>query len=440
MPTAADSELLKMHGWPLGVNNRVRETEPVSETSGGLGVSHMPASFHLREAINVDLTRFGHPLRRKGFSLVTAGFAHSLWSDPALDYGLCVHEGELCRVSSMGSLLPLREVHAYAPMSYATVNREVFWSNGLEMGRVDDVLALHWSLPRPAILQATVTSGALPPGRYRLASVYVDTFDEEYGASDELVVDVAEGEGLDVTVPGQWPTDAAAVRVFASQPNGEILYEVTTGTAPGAFTLHANMLGRGREIETLNLEQPKPGTIVRYFNGRIYTARHDTVVFTEALRYGLTRPSQGIYMFPSDVTLLEPVSDGVYVGSKEGVVFLRGMDPYDITQINVLSHSPVPRAVTRVPGEFFESNEGLVPVWWGHDGAMVAGLPGGRIQQLSKDRLAVPRFGSGAMMYREQEGMAHVVSSLQKGGEYSAMGASDSVVATVRRNTTKLNC
>lgn len=437
MPTASDEDLLTMDGWPLGVNNRVRETEPASSTDER---NRIPTSKYLREAINVDLTRFGHPLRRKGYSLVQAGFTHSLWSDPTLDYGLCVHEGELCRVDTHGNLSPLREIHAYAPVSYATVNQEVFWSNGLQMGRVDSSGALHWSLPAPAVPQTAVVQGSLPAGRYRISSVYVDEFDEEYGASKEVVVEVAEGQGVDVTLPGQWPDEAVAVRVFASQPDGEILYEVTTGTAPGTFTLNPNMLGIGREIETLNLEPPKPGTIVRYTNGRIYLARRDTVTFTEALRYGLTRPAQGIYMFPSDVTLLEPVADGVYVGSKEGVVFLRGTDPYDVTQINVLSHSPVPRAVTRVPGEFFESNEGTVPVWWGHDGAMVAGLPGGGVQQLSKDRLAVPRFNAGAMMYREQEGMAHVVSSLQKGGESSAMGASDSVVATVRRNTKKLNC
>lgn len=437
MPTAPDGDLLQMDGWPLGVNNRARETEPGMATNVR---GRMSTSLYLREAINVDLTRYGHPLRRKGYSQVASGFTHSLWSDHALDYGLCVHEGELCKVGSSGGLTALREVHAYAPMSYATVNREVFWSNGVNMGRVDSTGALHWSLPKPPVPVAQAVSGDLPPGRYRIASVYVDEFDEEYGASDEVVVDVVEGQAVDVTIPGGWPAEAAAVRVFASQPDGEILYDVTTGTAPGTFTLQRNMLGRGREIETLNLEPPKPATIVRYFNGRIYTARHDTVVFSEALRYGLTRPAQGIYMFPSNVTLLEPVADGVYVGSTEGVVFLQGMDPYDVQQVNVLSHSPVPRASTRVPGEFFEVNEGMVPVWWGHDGAMVAGLTGGRVEQLSKDRLAVPRFNAGAMMYREQEGMAHVVSSLQKGGEDSAMGASDSVVATVRRNTTKLNC
>ena len=438
MPTPSAGDTLDMQGWPAGVNNRIRETEPGAVTDRR---NKPNASLHLREAVNVDLTQFGHPIRRKGYDLLEAGYTHSLWSDPSIGYGLCVQEGWLCTLSATGVVTQLREIHAYARVSYAVVNQQVFWSNSLEMGRVDDAGSLHWSLPEPPIpTLATTSNGAMSAGTYKVATVYVDEFDEEYGASETALIEVSEGQGFDVSVAGGWPTEAQDLRIFISQPNGEILYETATLSTPLTLSISPGILGRGREVETRDLKQPKPGKIVRYFNGRMYIARNDTVIFTEALRYGLTRPAQGIYMFASPVILLEPVADGVFVGTKEGIVFLRGMDPYDITQTNVLSHAPVPNAVTRVPGEFMESGDSSVPVWWGEDGAMVAGQTGGQVVQLTKDRLAVPMFSSGAMLYREQEGMAQVVSSLNKGGQISAMGASDSVVAEVRRNTTKLNC
>lgn len=437
MATPKASNTLTMDGWPLGVNNRVRETEPGRSTTFRDTIN---TSLYLREAVNVDLTQFGHPIRRKGYTLSASGYTHSLWSDPSIDYGLCVHDGWLCKVSATEVLTPLKEVHAYSRVSYAVVNQEVFWSNGLETGRVDEEGTLHWGMPEPAApVLAVVNGGALAAGEYKVAAVYVDEFDEEYGASDVAVKKVEDAQALEVTVPGSWPVEAVAVRVFVSQPNGEIFYETFTVQSPGKATVHPGMLGVGRELETQDLKQPKPGKIVRYFNGRVYIARNDTVIFTEPLRYGLTRPSQGVYMFASPVILLEPVADGVFVGTKEGVVFVGGTDPYDVAQRSVLSHAPVPNATTRVPGEFMGSGESTVPVWWGEDGSMVAGLNGGEVAQLTKDRLAVSEFSTGAMLYREQEGMAQVVSSLDRGGQQSSMGASDSVVAEVRRNTNKLN-
>ena len=67
---------------------------------------------------------------------------------------------------------------------------------------------------------------------------------------------------------------------------------------------------------------------------------------------------------------------------------------------------------------------------------MEVGLPGGEIRQLTQDRLAVPDFSSGAILAREKEGMRHLVSVLKQPGE-NALGASDSVVAEIRRNALK---
>lgn len=433
MPTPSNSDLLEMNGWPRGINNRARETEPVITTDAR---DKIPASQFLREAVNVDLTRFGHPLRRKGYALESSGYTHSLWAEPHSDVGYCVHEGKLCEVSSSGEIRELQDIHAYAPVSYAYINDVVYWINEVERGGIVGGQSTFWAVGKPPAPVLTLENEPiLQEGHYRVAFACIDAKGEEYGAVESSMY-VPEGKGLSALLTGPWTENAVAVKVFVSRPDGEVLYEIPVELYyPEKISIRPDLLGRGRECETLDLDAPPVGHIVRYYNGRLYVAHKNTVVFTEPLRYGLTRPATNIYMFPTRIRLLEPVVDGIYVGHDYGVDFLQGVDPFDVRQTNVLRHAPIQRAVTHVPGEFMDAAEGDVPVWWGVDGAMVAGMPGGQIKQLTKDRLAVQSFNAGAMMYREQEGMAHVVSSMAKAGEESRLAATDSAVATVRKNT-----
>lgn len=437
MPTPLDNDVLRMDGWPKGVNNRVRETEDQAAVRNQFEV---PPSKWLREAVNVDLTHLGHPLRRTGYQQLVSGFTHSLWSDEYISYGLCVHEGHLCQITTDNGVLlePLVEVTPFLPMAYTVVNGVVYYANGVDKGRVLGGTATHWGLPEPGQPELGTAAGNLFPGTYYVALTFVDYYGEEYGASDPVEI-VVESDAITVTPPTPWPDEVNKCNVYVTQANSEVYYFTKSLFAPGSVTVTQSDLGKGRVLETLDFKQPQSGHILAYFNGRIYIARNDTVFFTEPLRYGLTRPAQGIYMFPDRVELLAPTNDGVYVGYKGQVSFLSGMDPYEVTQVAVLPYGPIPRAITYVAGERLGVPERYVPVWWGSDGVMVAGLAGGRVRQLTRDRLAVPKHELGAMMLREREGMSQVVSVLRRGGETNAMGASDSIVAEIRRGCKKLN-
>jgi hypothetical protein len=145
-------------------------------------------------------------------------------------------------------------------------------------------------------------------------------------------------------------------------------------------------------------------------------------------------------MFPSNITLLEPSGGGIYIGTTDGIFYLAGEDPYNTTQSQVGSYGNVPYAISRIPGEKFGIGiEDEVPVWWGKDGVLVVGLPNGELKQLTRDNLAVPEFAVGAVAMREYDGMSHIVSSLRSSDGVNTMGASDTVVAEVRRNDIVLN-
>lgn len=440
MPTPSDNDVLRMDGWAKGVNNRLRETE---SEAGSRNQFDIPNSPWLRAGINVDLTKLGHPLRRSGYVKLSNGFTHSLWNDPGIDYALCVKGGWLTAVHASDGVTEeqLIQVTPYLPMSYCAVNGVVYYGNGVDKGRVNRNLdVLHWGMPEPAtpILSASA-GGSMFPGLYHVAVTFEDVFGEEYGASEPAEITLAANSQLTVLVDAPWPPEAAQANVYVTQADSEVYYRTKILMSPGSVAIGVSDLGKGRTLETLDLRQPQSGHSLQYFNGRIYIARNDMVIFTEPLRYGVTRPAQGIYMFPERVELLAPSTDGVYVGWQGQVAFLAGRDPYDVTQLAVQAVGPVPRAMTYVPGERFGVNARHVPVWWGLDGVMVAGLPNGEVRQLTRDRLAVPKHEVGAMMVREREGMSQVVSVLRRGGDTNLMGASDSVVAEIRRDCVKLN-
>lgn len=432
MTSPRDKDILTIPGWPGGINNRARETENVNVDNR----LRIPAGEFLRSAINVDLTQQGKPLRRRGYASVEAGFAHSLWRVGDVPFALMVRDGYLCTVSGPEPLIEqLTSVDWSRLMSYTTVNDRVYFSNGLDKGYITfDGQLRPWGTPVPAVAVLTPTADlSLNAGQYQVAVTYTGADGEEGGASEAGTITVVQGGGFTVAMPAA-PAEAVQRNVYVTQANSEVftLYR-TVPAATLSVVVSLSGMGAGRVLETQHLEPVIAGDIVRYFNGRIYFAVDEAVFFTEALRYGLVRYSQALYMMPKPVTLLEPSEDGLYVGYGDTVVFLGGGNPYDVTNTRVNSRGAVLGTGTRVPGYFLDRELEHVPVWWTQRGGMVAGFPGGEAQQLTQDRLAVPSFGAGAILAREREGMRHLVSTLRQPGENS-FGASDSVVAEIRRN------
>jgi hypothetical protein len=350
MTTPPDNQLLRMDGWPGGVNNRVRETEQVVMRDG----EAIPSSQFLRRALNVDLTAEGHPLRRKGYQLAEAGFAHSSWycREQALFY--VVVDGLLKVGRKPSELTPVADVNRYLPMSYAWFSDAVYFSNGADSGKYSTQIGL-----------------------------------------------------------GVWPTDAYI------PPKAEYRDGIVS--------------------DPYEYEPMKPGQLLATHKGRLYSAQDNILWFSEPMRPEHTRTATNFYKFAYTIEMVQPVNDGLYVADKTGVVFLSGTDPFDVTRVSVYPHPVVPKAFAQIPGEKFGVAFDYVPVWWSKDGVMLLGLPSGQIRQLTRDRLAVPEFGYGAVSLREREGISQVVSSLQKGGDENNMGATDTVVAEIRRNDITLN-
>lgn len=435
--TPDEKSVLTMDGWPGGVNNRIRETEQKVMREDAA----IPSSQFLRQALNVDLTAEGHPIRRKGSVELETGYAHSVWSDDQLGIFCVVKDGVLyfCPSADTTTAYASVSVNRYLPVSYVQANDSIYWSNGSDLGEfhVPTKTARNWGVPvgvaktRDSYREGADHKG--PMGRLQ-AITYVDQYGREGGASE--ITSISD-ENSTISV-GQFPENILEARVYASDVNSERLYRISSVFGPTTVPV-SDKSSRGEVLKTASMKPPKPGQLLAHHKGRIYIARNQTLYFTEPLDYHLTRPSQGIFMFPSYITLLQPAENGIYVGHAQGVEFISGTDPYDVQQRRVSNYAPVEYTGTRLPGSWFGQAVADLPVWWDKNGVLVLGLPDGQLTELTRDRLAVPEYAQGAVSYREQDGMAHIVSSLRSSEGVTKMAANDTVVATIRTNNIVLN-
>jgi hypothetical protein len=222
-------------------------------------------------------------------------------------------------------------------------------------------------------------------------------------------------------------------RVYVTDANGDAFYATAELPTPGFKSIGISSIGRGRPLDTMYRMPPPPGQIVRHFSGRIYIASGNILYFTDALRYEAVTPARSILMFPNEITLLEPAADGLYIGHGDSVDFLAGTDPFKMQRRLALNAAPVPGTGTQVPGKYLSMPYEYVPVWWSQTHGFTIGAPGGEAFIETAERLAETKFGAGAMITREHEGMTQLVSTLRQPNG-SAARATDSVVAEVRRN------
>lgn len=387
----------------------------------------------LREATNIDLDRLGRPRTRPGYVLRYSGTAiHSLWSDGIRT--LFVEGGSLKRLLPDWSARTLTTgLSPGAAVSYASVDGVIYWSNGAQAGRVlADDTASAWGVPGPAgqPLLAALATGGLDAGIYQVAVTFAGSDGEEGGTGLAASVTVSSGGGIRLTAIPQG--QASLIRVYASPPNGDgLLHHVDVPMGTTSLTLTKTL--RGAALETQFSAPIAPGQIVRYFAGRMWVADGAFLKFSLPLRYGLYRPAQDFFLFPSAITVLEPVADGLFVVADQ-TYFLAGVVPAQMVRRRLSGDTGVVGTGAQVEARHFGVEGGdHVAYWLGSRGAVV-GTAGGGIRHLTDGRINLPAYASGASLFRERQGVRQVITTTRTPGPGSGFGAADSAVAEVVKN------
>lgn len=426
-----DPKMPRWAGFPAGLNNRA--------TDAPLDANGNPAA--LREAVNVVLDQQGKPRRRPGLTaIVEAERAHSLFDAGA--HLLAWVDGSFNAYDRDMGATPLRAL----PDRYitcATDDFDVYWSNGVEQGRIAEDLGLHpfWvGTPTPVTL-AVSGAGGLSAGRYEVAVTAVDADGRESGASGPVQATLADGQGLAVTLPAL-PAGGALWRVYVTPPDGEVFYQCAE--LPGnATTCAIGVHTPGAKLDTLWLDVLPPCAQLRAGHNRLYALDKNVLMFSEPYRIGLMHPDNHV-VIGTDCTLLEPLGDGetagCWVADHKRTYWMGGADPANWSQIAKYPHAAVPGSSMTLPGTRLglETTD-LVAYWIAANGTPCIGLPGGQLMPLRESSLALPvngeRGASGLMLF---DGIAQVLSSVFGASPNLAADhafARDSAEATVRRRT-----
>jgi hypothetical protein len=411
---------ITLEGWPAGINNVAKDTA-------------LPDGF-LRDALNVDLDNSGKPRIREGRTKVYAGVqTHSLHKAVC---GLVFVEG-----TTLNSLLPDNTASSIGNLvsgdrvEYEELNDTTFLTNGFEVWTLDAQknLALN-GVERPEgqpLPSFTSAVGALEPGRYLFAVTFVSSRGEESGAS--LAIDVTTSSRGSVVL-NNIPQNSSAshVRIYGTEPGGEVLREFAE-VPMGVTSFNITRTVQGRLLETQFMRRLPAGRLIRHFKGRLYVARGDTLWYSEALRYGLCSPADNFISFSEEITVVQPVEDGIYVVADK-TYFFSGTNPKEFRQVIVSNYQAIFGTGVRVRGSIFDPEiVGDVAYWYSRAGAML-GLAGGIVRPLMENSVALPSYEEGVTGLREENGIRQAVTALRGSGTAAKFAMGDEFVVTVKRN------
>ena len=371
----------------------------------------------LSSATNVDLDETGRVYRRFGYSLLAAkASAHSLF---ALGRLACYAAGtQLYRLdlADFSGASVATGLTAGAPLTYVGVNGAVYWGNGYQSGVLTPSVGRSFGLTPPAVPALFETPGGFPAGRYGVTATYVRDDGQESGAPQIKVITLPANSGISVTVEASSDPTVVRKNVYMTGPDGEVAFFAgTLANGSGAAVYTQPTLGVVPLITLAKTPLP-PARVLAYYNGRVYGASGAHLYYSDPYNFELMDPRQNVVSFDSQVNVVAPVLDGLFVGTDTATYFLSGADPSDFVRRAVAPYGAVWGKAVQVPGEFVSKDRetrraGNVVLWMSKKGPCY-GTDGGEFKNMTSDRLIRPDATYSANLFRASSGTYHFVSSV----------------------------
>lgn len=384
----------------LGVNNRRADTD--------LAVPKVGA--YLRFGVNVDLRESGRMQRRKGFTESLAGSdCHSLWATPDESRAYAVDGTTLYELSGAPEAIAKTTVRSgLVPgtrLSFTDVNGTTIYTDGTVLRKI--IAGADYPLGPPMLavtpLIAAAGAGALPAGKYQLCFAYLGTDMQQSGSTTPQQIDVAEGQAIAITgLPAAFPTGVQGVMVYMSPVNGDQLMlaqVLASAQTTLSITTIPQLTGR---CQTLLLKPMPAGNIVRANNGRLLVAAGQILHYSDPYALALTQPGRNYIPFATEITVIESVKTGTYVATADKTYFFAG-DIAAAEAVEVLPYGAVPGTGGTSPDN--------MKAWWMSTRGLVQAA-GGEVKNVQEQAIAINKAAAGAAMFREQDGIKQVVTSL----------------------------
>lgn len=346
---------------------------------------HRARDTDLVQATNVDIGLTGELSRRGGFSLEDADCHKNVHQGKG--FMLATNGADLRAVTESSSTV-IHPALGSSRVWYCNLpDGRTTFSNGLIHGITNGAAGMEWSIPFPASLgHADALPGALFPGSYRYHLTYVRLADLAEGpalSSEPITID--QGGLLLEALPVR---AGYAINVYLSGKDGEGAYlaGVTTGAE---FTFAGQNSTLITPCRTLGMRPMPVGTVTAFWRGRLIVAVGNAIWASEPWAPHLTK-WRGFIQFPGDVTMVQAVESGLWIGTTEDLVYLGG-DNFEGMRYSSTGVGPVVlgSGVT-VPGDKIGLGEGRGAPGDAFiciaGGLLVAGFSNGQATRLTADR------------------------------------------------------
>lgn len=380
--------------WPKGMNTLQQDSELDPD--------------ELRLALNVDITNEGHLRMRRGSYRVYAGSnVHSVGPNMLFAEGSALKRYN----PSTGAATTLRTgIKPLLPIVYEPVNDSIYWTNGVDTGRIDSSYASYpWGLLVPNTPAAQPAAGGLlVKGRYQLVCSFTAANGQESGCGLATTVDVPIDNGaiaITALPQPQAGQGVSFINVYVSAPNGGQVYlhgSVAAGTTTYAIT---SVETTGREPLHRFLQPPPAAQLLTSRFGRIYMAIGNMLAWTEPLGYELYNPARNYALLDSTIKVLRAVSNGLWLVTNGGTFWMPGDEPSTARLEQQANYSAPLQQALDIP----DSNS---VAWLSYRG-WVIGKQDGSLENVSDQRVGVNQTGARAVtLYREKNAIRQFVALL----------------------------
>lgn len=335
-------------------------------------------------ATNVDIGLTGEVRRRGGFT-VEDDTCHKN-----------IHDGDGFMLATTGNELVAIHPNGDRFTIHTSIGPERLWycnlpdgrttfTNGLIHGITDGFTGKDRSVPTPAGLGAPDDAfGSLFAGTYRYALTHIRPDGAESPAIGSEPFTITNGglrlDGLPVLLGHK-------LNVYLTHKDGKLPY-LAGSTLNGTFEWGGKDSDLVLDCRTLDARPVPVGTITAFWRGRVLIADGNVLWACRAHTPHL-HDHKDFKQFSKPITMIQPVDDGIYVGTQEDLVWLGG-DTWEGLGFRSTRRGPVvPGSGVQAPGSEVKMGDGtgggtaMVCI---AGGEIVAGFSGGQTSSLTGNR------------------------------------------------------
>lgn len=182
------------------------------------------------------------------------------------------------------------------------------------------------------------------------------------------------------------------------------------------------------------IKAPPMAQEIAAHNGRIYLAAGKYLWATELFLFDYVDKTRNFIQFESEITLLAPVDDGLYVGTGKGLYFLSGTLSEGHKSKKVHSGHVIRGSATYAPATDFGADYMSEAVVAMTDRGVCVCMNGGQVTDRTAGMVVFPEAQSAAPLYREDAGAnSYVVVTDSRGGPQANARIGDFVDAEIIR-------